>query len=732
MTGEPLNPGGPARKRGSFRKCSLWTCLIIFGLLVAMVVVAIGKALYKVTQFSHSHVFQNQTLEEVKNRGAVVRPLIDENQSFDIAVSIWSLPVEEHGETIEDFAEEPLYSDIVFRGLRLADKHKRANITYQLPVRVFRRLQLKERDLRASFVAIPTSPSLVDYVTNFSTWRPETMKVPPVRAWPFPLGTSDETTQNVVDRALDSFGISIPLLEFHEIRSKCANDSNSDISPDPVEEKEDDVDEDGADGDEDEAEDESDEVKDNDADSPGISNIEKNPDHAVKRHPFVVTRTQIRIVDEVHIFNRKAYNKEHDKLRTTSCGQILKVKPQHNFCGRSYTKNGNWETRLELQIPDEITGELRTEWAYAPYIGHGTFSSGTKDLIPVPVMREDCTRSETLTDPDSMEVTWHLSYSGRTPAKFTFTESARRLNRVGHHESDLKKAKAQDSAELMNGLYGHQFYEDAHPRRRFIIGGLTSVLSIILTILELGYWNTRASTVCISISGTVLIAFSNIISSTAKIEKSDLSNLDFLQRLLTILLALVTGFSLPFFTLKAITRLEISRNKSRWFPSVRLAPPTHEERNSQRLDSRTGWGVKAVVCISLIAIFYFFSPANYVVVSPRLPAPSPDDYNTTRGVVARVSDVVYFPLEFTGIVSQLLLNQRSKMFAGSYKIAAILRYISMMLVLTVFSPSIVGRYDARPGISVPDAVVMVVIAVRAWQAVTLPNVNQQAEDEDSE
>ncbi|KAJ6554098.1 hypothetical protein B0H10DRAFT_1809779 [Mycena sp. CBHHK59/15] len=185
MSGEsPLNPGVPARKRSSLCKFSLWVGLILVGLFVAIVIVGIGQSLYRFTQFSHSRVFQNQTLEDVKNRAAVVRPLIDASQLFDIAVSIWSLPVKEHGERIGDVAETPLYSDIVFRGLRLSDKHKQAVLTYQLPVTVIQHLLLKEYGLRASFVAIPTSPSLVDYITNFSTWRPEAMKIPPVRSWP--------------------------------------------------------------------------------------------------------------------------------------------------------------------------------------------------------------------------------------------------------------------------------------------------------------------------------------------------------------------------------------------------------------------------------------------------------------------------------------------------------------------------------------------------------------------
>jgi hypothetical protein len=111
--------------------------LTLFGLALATIIFFLGKTLFEITQFSHSHVFQNQTLEEVKNRTTVVRPLVDEKQSFDIAVSVWSLPVEEHdGERNGSVSETALYSDIVFRGLRLADQHKLANLTYKLPVAV--------------------------------------------------------------------------------------------------------------------------------------------------------------------------------------------------------------------------------------------------------------------------------------------------------------------------------------------------------------------------------------------------------------------------------------------------------------------------------------------------------------------------------------------------------------------------------------------------------------------
>jgi hypothetical protein len=119
----------------------LWTCVVLIGLPVgfflAMLIYGLGKALFEFTHFSHSRVFQNQTLEEVGNRASVVRPLVDEKQSFDIAVSIWALPLEENtGESSSAVLETPLYSDIVFRGLHLADKHQTANLTYKLPTAI--------------------------------------------------------------------------------------------------------------------------------------------------------------------------------------------------------------------------------------------------------------------------------------------------------------------------------------------------------------------------------------------------------------------------------------------------------------------------------------------------------------------------------------------------------------------------------------------------------------------
>ena len=127
----PLNPGSlPARKPNSFRKFAVWAGLILVGLFVArFIVFNIGQALFWHATFTHRHVYQNQTLDEVQNRGSVVRPLIHESQSFDLSVTVWAPPA-------EDALEAPIYSDIPLRGLLLSDKHKQITISYKLPVSV--------------------------------------------------------------------------------------------------------------------------------------------------------------------------------------------------------------------------------------------------------------------------------------------------------------------------------------------------------------------------------------------------------------------------------------------------------------------------------------------------------------------------------------------------------------------------------------------------------------------
>jgi hypothetical protein len=122
-------------------------------------------------RFPHKALYQTGPFEK---SGDVIRPLISDDQTFDIAVTLWLRGTESEeaefkrlnltksstkteaaspsqvdlGGSLgkvwlsfegnarfqdEDILETPLFSDIVFKGLRLSDRHVSAKIDFQLP-----------------------------------------------------------------------------------------------------------------------------------------------------------------------------------------------------------------------------------------------------------------------------------------------------------------------------------------------------------------------------------------------------------------------------------------------------------------------------------------------------------------------------------------------------------------------------------------------------------------------
>jgi len=184
-----LEPGRGAAPR---KARSHYTCLFWIGFLLGALVV--GWILYLITlffltvaptlRFPHRALYENTTLLN-SQPGSVVRPLIDAQQTFDIAVSVWVRTTEEEeednyrrsnhkevnsgreGQQEKDGKEEdtlvsapmdtkdskawwvtvsteelmrddviletPVYSDIAFRGLRLSEKGISTVINFRLP-----------------------------------------------------------------------------------------------------------------------------------------------------------------------------------------------------------------------------------------------------------------------------------------------------------------------------------------------------------------------------------------------------------------------------------------------------------------------------------------------------------------------------------------------------------------------------------------------------------------------
>ena len=159
-----------------------------------------------------------------------------------------------------------------------------------------------------------------------------------------------------------------------------------------------------------------------------------------------------------------------------------------------------------------------------------------------------------------------------------------------------------------DGIAGHRFYDDSHPRRRVALAIMGSVLLISPLLVAHGvtyrfilgfikffitghYWYTLTSTFSISISGTMLLVLADFADTG-------------IQALITVQEGMTTGFwmntfvSFPmvliaviallpqFAMIKAVMRLECVVD-SVWFPRLRRIPANHKERASERLNGRT-------------------------------------------------------------------------------------------------------------------------------------------------
>ncbi|KAJ7685531.1 hypothetical protein DFH06DRAFT_1313824 [Mycena polygramma] len=703
-----LDPGpGPRRvRKTSLCKCVCWSIAIPLFSFAAWTVTSFGASVIQEARFPHKSLYHT---EQSHRMGDVIRPLITEEDRFDIAVSVWlRAPEEEEAASRrlnaatkaeedapassqqleldglgkiwvalkaaegnnrfrdEYVLEKPLFSEVVFRGVRLSDKHSSANVNFRLPTARFLASGLTESDLRATFLLLPSSPSLIDHVKNFSSWMPDSVFVKrrPTRPWPFPLGSEASTEKTLADLALESFSISVPLLEFHNATSHCNDDG-----------------------------------------------VESD----VQEHPYVVTRTQLRIVRETSLFNASAYNAVRNEIEVHSCGQgIPGIKPNLKMCRRTYKSNGNFETLLELEVPTE--SGVETQWAYAPYLDTKEHATGPVDIVPVPVSRENCSTSRDAGS-EYMDINWRIAYSGRTPGKQVLGDNFVSPQFVDHRASDLKRLSQQNEAEMWNGALGHRFHDDAHPRRRLGIQIVSGACLVIYGLLVVYYWWTRVSTVGISTSSVAFLVVGNILGPIVETLQSDDPSLTFI---------LPTTLFVPFLMCKCIARVEFEWRK--WYPTVNRSPANHRERASQRIDNRTSWWTKLLLFAALVATYQLLDPQHSYLIPTTVPAPTAEEFPQSKLLDFLLN--VYHSLFFTGTVSQILLNHRSRLYGGGYRSEVIMFFLANVIGLLYFVPAVVGRMEMRQGLGPFLLIDMGVQLPLVWQAITLPPAEDKGDEDD--
>jgi hypothetical protein len=167
-----------------------------------------------------------------------------------------------------------------------------------------------------------------------------------------------------------------------------------------------------------------------------------------------------------------------------------------------------------------------------------------------------------------------------------------------------------------DGIVGHRFYDDSHPRQHVALTIMGLVLLILPLLVAHGvtcrstlgfinffinghYWYTLTSTFSISISGTMLLVLADFaeagIQALMIVQESITANfwMNIFVSFPVVLMVVIT--LLPHFAMiKAVMRLECVVD-SGWFPRLRRVPANHKERASERLDGRTSKSFRLAV-----------------------------------------------------------------------------------------------------------------------------------------
>lgn len=151
-----LDPGPPPRpKRKLGCKTILWTLLALLGLGVLSLIIVFLRRFADGFKDPHSDLYQDLT--QPYRPQDVVRPLIDNNQTFDIIATVW-LRTEQNttaNDIVETYQENwnnagagykkwttgalrerAIFSKTIFTGLTLKDKQLTTSVDFQVPTSI--------------------------------------------------------------------------------------------------------------------------------------------------------------------------------------------------------------------------------------------------------------------------------------------------------------------------------------------------------------------------------------------------------------------------------------------------------------------------------------------------------------------------------------------------------------------------------------------------------------------
>ncbi|KDR66890.1 hypothetical protein GALMADRAFT_232295 [Galerina marginata CBS 339.88] len=703
LDSEALKPG--PRRRGITVTCTcvVWTVFVAFALWGGYFGGKVAYVGYRSARDPHRALYQDPSLPYRPED--VVRPLIDTNQTFDIVATVW---LRKESETQGELTTAPsdlvrddgfglfesaIYTETVFHGLRLKDKNIKTSLKLRVPTKIFKRKELDSYDLRGSFVLVPNSPSPLDRVSGYSTWIPDSIEYPPSRSWP------DGHVRSLQEEVVDAYGTFTPLMAFHNVTSKCASSSNPTLNV-----------------------------------SANAEDFDGSP--VLQSHPYIITKSFLRVVDTTKIYNREAYDTAHKKLKLTSCGIDLSSTAQQDWraCNRSFPSHGNQEVSIQLTKESDGGAEV-PEWAYAPYLSVSEGNAGPLDLVKVPVNREECpdedmATSHSIADKEFVDVTWNVVFIGRTPEKLRLADFVLMSNLTFNmSDTEYQQHMYQSAVETANSLVGHSFTETYHPRRAAALSLVGTLFDLAQGILNFFYWYSRMSTVGISITGTALVAGGYLLDFIVQaVEFFHYIPYSQIFSKLIFWVAFQAVFQItPVLMLKTVTHAEFYWWKS-WIPAVHFSQASHSERASQRLESQISRLFQISIFLTLGCLFYFLDSQHYYFIHPIGPSPPTD--TGLPAAIAKLQDFITDPARTLGYILQIMMNSKSRKFGGAFRVCPQLVLVSRLFRLASSLPWIVGNPTTSFGVAALPLIEISLVAALAYQARKYPSVSRADEEED--
>ncbi|KAF9557906.1 hypothetical protein CPC08DRAFT_819607 [Agrocybe pediades] len=672
-----LDPGPEPRPQTSRRRCTpckycCYTLTTICTLSILFICIRFIQGTWKDALAPHKDMYHDLNNDAPYDPLLVVRPLVEKDQVFDIVATVWMRDVDRaRGEKKRgiELVEKAIYSDTVFRGVKMSDKNLRTAVNLEVPTAAFKDKLLSNYDLRGSFVLIPHLPSLLDKVLNYSTWIPAEAKKPPARAYP------EGHKSSLAEEVVDAYGTFTPLLSFHNIQSRCPESTQDS------------------------------ETEEEDFDFHAMmfpdrprktrNELTTKGKPVSESHPYIITRTHLNIIDMTRLYDYGAYTLAHHVLSTSECGEkslfglrSVGSPPDWRLCSRSFKDNGNHEVKIEYSPEGMQSASASPSLAYAPYLFVDQYAWGPLDLVPVPVNREKCPESELvseLEEKEAVNITWNIVFGSISPRKAAFAEGA---GTTIHREFNMTDSPAvlksvHSQVQFLQFFFGHKHNHEHHP---FFISSLLLAACIALTMLEktlqLLYWYKRTSTSTVGISriGAASVASSGLLDNFRGLFITDhgFFSMEYVGEMTYESLFQIMSLVM----LKAVTKAEFVWSTKKWLSipvGIRFSRPTHTERTSQRVEARTSWRVRAMIFAILSAIFGISYMTDFTIIASATPAPA--QTITWNKMILLCQSLFVFPLMTLGHILQLVMNYQSKTFAGMYKLAAYTGFLAVLFML---------------------------------------------------